>query len=72
MFHWQALDDSFTGPAGMPYTDPRFRAYLHYGWIMAWNTRGFTRRKLAPKHPSLNDIAYAICVVSEPHFKNAF
>ena len=50
----------------MPYTDPRFRAYLHYGWILAWNTRGFTRRKLAPKHPSLNDIAYAICLVSPP------
>ena len=50
----------------MPYTDPRFRAYLHYGWLLAWTTRGYTRRKMAPKYPSLNDIAYAICVVSPP------
>ena len=81
--HLQAQDDAFLGPAGMPFTDPRFRAYLHYGWTLAWSSRGFTRRRLAPKSPSENDIAYAICVVSPigcfecvsyhfQHFLNAF
>ena len=46
------------------YTDHRFRQYILMGWTAAWTNRGFARKRRVPIAQSMNEIAFAICLVS--------
>ena len=45
------------------YTDHRFRQYILMGWTAAWTNRGFARKRRVPIAQSMNEIAFAICLV---------
>ena len=45
------------------YTDHRFRQYILMGWTAAWANRGFARKRRVPTAQSMNEIAFAICLV---------